>query len=77
MHRSMLTASRFTEELNDGLHLSSREELRVGLVAYGRHGIPQAARELHLLAEEASLDGVLHHVATQTYNKARGCVSKS
>ena len=53
MHRSMLTASRLTEELNDGLHLSSREELRVGLVAHGRHGIPQAAREVHLLAEEA------------------------
>ena len=46
-------ASRLPQVLYDGFHLSSREDLAVGLVAHGGQGIPQAACELHLLAEEA------------------------
>ena len=45
--------SRFTEKLDYRAHLSSREHLAVGFVSYGREGIPQAAREVHLFAEEA------------------------
>ena len=47
--------SRLPEELDYRFHLSSREDLLVGLVSHGGQGIPQAACEVHLLAEE--LDG--------------------
>ena len=33
-------ASRLPQELHNRFHLSSREDLCVGLVAHGRHGIP-------------------------------------
>ncbi len=46
-------ASRLPQEFDNRLHLPSREDLRVGLVTHVHQGIPQAARELHLLAEEA------------------------
>ena len=72
-------ASQLPQELNNRFHLSSREDLRVGLVAYGRHGLPQASGEMHLLAEEADgaalpSVGVVHlgqlGKAVTSYNKS-------
>ena len=56
---------RFAEELNDGLHLSSREHLGILLVAYVLHRLPHTARVVHLATEEAqgrvvAMVGVVH-----------------
>ena len=58
-------ASRLPQELDDSLHLRSGEDFAIRLIALGYHGLPHAAREVHLLAEVAQgtvvlMVGVVH-----------------
>ena len=56
---------RFAQELDDDLHLCPGEHLGILLVAYVLHGLPHAARVVHLATEEAqgrvvAMVGVIH-----------------